>query len=309
MEKSITYKLIILIVVSFVLGIITVLVVENYFLSEKIEFSTLGLLGFVFSIIFAGSSIVLAITAINLGRSSEKAMIERSEKSIELQNEVYIKTTEALQKIESSTGVTEKRIEDIISGRVGDIASRLVDDNIVTRKDKNKLERELRRSLSIELTEEEKKEREEKKKHGKEAAKQYNKFKEDTLLYLTNLDNSKTLRVADGAYGKEGVELLDGLFEINNNKVGVCAFYSDPIYTDLFGSEADEFLNNLATEIAKNTFDRVFLAFNELSEMTDKFNKEIEKIKSLYKQEIADKIILISGIPEEIGDKIKEYVP
>lgn len=309
MDKSITFKQLITIVASFVLGIITVLLVENFLLSEKIEFGTLGLLGFVFSIIFAGASIVLAITAINLGRSSEKAITNRSEKSIELQNEVYIKTTEALQKIESSTGVTEKRIEDIITGRVGDIATRLVDDKIVTGKDRDKLEHELRRSLSKELTEEEKKEREERKKREQEVNKKYDKFKEDTLLMLTNLDNSKTMRIGEGSFTGQGVGLLDGLFKINNTKLGVCIFYDSPIYDNVFGSEIDEFLNNLAEEIAKKTFDKVFLTFNELSEITGKFNKEIEKIKNLYKQEIADKIFLISGTPEEITNEIKNYVP
>jgi archaellum biogenesis ATPase FlaH len=92
-------------------------------------------------------------------------------------------------------------------------------------------------------------------------------------------------------------------------KIGICTFYSDPVYDDVFGSGIDEFLNNVAEEIAKNTFDKLVLVFNELSEITDKFNKEIEKIKSLYKAEIAGKIILITGTPEEITEEVKNYVP
>ncbi|MFW6282373.1 MAG: hypothetical protein ACOC1O_06290, partial [bacterium] len=297
------------VIISLILGMLAVFVIQNYLVAEKIEFNTLGLLGFVLSILFAGASIVLAITAINLGKSSEQMMIDRSQKSIELQNEVYIKTTEALKKIEASTGVTEKRIEDIIAGRVGDIASRLVDDKIVTGKDREKLEHELRRSLSKELTAEEKKEREEQRRRMEEIAKQYDKFKEDTLLHLTNMENTKTLRVGDGSYRKSGVELLDGLFEINNTRIGICTFYSDPVYYDTFVSGVDEFLNNLAEEIAKNTFNKVVLAFNEISEITDKFNEEIEKIKNLYKPEIAEKIVLITGSPEEITKGIMNYVP
>jgi regulator of protease activity HflC (stomatin/prohibitin superfamily) len=149
MNKKVTIGQILTVIVSLIIGMLSIFVIQNYLVAEKIEFNTLGLLGFVLSILFGGASIVLAFTAINLGKSSEQMMIERSEKSIELQNEVYIKTTEALKKIESSTGVTEKRIEDIIAGRVGDIASRLVDDKIVTGKDKDKLEHELRRSVIL----------------------------------------------------------------------------------------------------------------------------------------------------------------
>lgn len=288
---------------------LVVFLIQNHIGAEKIEFNTLGLLGFVLSILFAGASIVLAITAINLGKSSEQMMIDRSQKSIELQNEVYIKTTEALKKIEASTGVTEKRIEDIIAGRVGDIASRLVDDKIIPGKDKEKLEHELRQSLTRELTAEEKNNRAEQIKRKEEIEKQYIKFKEETLLNLTNLENIKTLRVADGSYRESGVELLDGLFELNNTRIGICTFYSDPVYYDSFGSGADEFLNDLAEEIAQKTFNKVFLAFNETSRITDKFNAEIEKIKNLYKPEIAENIFLISGSPEEIIKKIINNVP
>lgn len=284
------------------------MIIENYLLSEKVEFDTLGLLGFVFSIIFAGASIVLAITAISLGRSSEMAMINRSEKSIELQNEVYIKTTETLKKIESSTGVTEKRIEDIIAGRVGDIASKLVDDKIVVGKDKEILEKELRRSLSKEITEEEKKEREEENRRRDELLKQYDAYQESVLINLTNLENSKTLRIGDGSLKEKGVKLLDGLFNINNSKVGICIFYSDPFFNRVYGS-VDKFINQVAEELAKNTFERIYLIFNEPSEISEKFSVEIEKIKNILKQEIASKIFLISGSPEEVVKEINNYVP
>lgn len=308
MKNSISYKLLSTIIISFILGIITVLIIENYLLSEKVEFDTLGLLGFVFSIIFAGASIVLAITAISLGRSSEMAMINRSEKSIELQNEVYIKTTETLKKIESSTGVTEKRIEDIIAGRVGDIASKLVDDKIVVGKDKEILEKELRRSLSKEITEEEKKEREEENRRRDELLKQYDAYQESVLINLTNLENSKTLRIGDGSLKEKGVKLLDGLFNINNSKVGICIFYSDPFFNRVYGS-VDKFINQVAEELAKNTFERIYLIFNEPSEISEKFSVEIEKIKNILKQEIASKIFLISGSPEEVVKEINNYVP
>jgi len=309
MKRKITVGQLITVILALILGALTVLIIQNHLGTEKIEFNTLSLLGFVLSILFGGASIVLAITAIYLGKSSEQMMVDQSQKSITLQNEVYIKTTEALKKIESSTGVTEKRIEDIIAGRVGDIASRLVDDKIVTEKDKEKLESELRRSLSKQETEEEKALREEKRKKQDIAAKEYDKFKDEVILNITNLDNSKTLKRSDCSLKKKGIELLDGLFSIENNKVGVCTFYSDPILSVIFMPGVDEFLNNVAEEILKKTVDKVLLVFNDTSEVTEKYKEEIEKIKKLFKDDIASNIIMLIGTPEEIAENLKKYVP
>jgi len=307
-DNSISYKLLITIMISFIIGMISILIIENYVSSEKIEFSTLGLIGFIFSIIFAGSSIVLAITAINLGRSSEQAMIDRSERSIEIQNEVYIRTTEALKKIEASTGVTEKRIEDIIAGRVGDIATRLVDSNIVTEKDKDRLETELKKSISKEVTQEEIQERNDKAMYRLELDKKYDTYKTEVLLNLTNLEKIKCLRMSEGSYIQTGEKLLDGLFDVKGHKFGICCFIDDPTYEKSWGKGIDRFLNNLAEEISINTFEKTFLAFNELLSIGDMFNKEINKIKKLYQSGIANNIILISGNPEEIVQLIDKSV-
>lgn len=309
MNKKLSIGQILTVIISFIIGLITLLVIQNYLSQEKIEFTTFGLIGFVLSILFGGASIVLAIAAINLGKSSEKIMVDRSEKSIELQTEIYIKTTEALKKIESSTGVTEKRIEDIIAGRVGDIANRLIDDKIVTGRDKVKLEQELRKSISREITEEEKKKIEEKRKEEEETRNKYKVFKDSVLLNIANIDNFKSLRIADGNYGEKGEKLVDGLYSINGHKMGVCTFYSAPQYEEIFGTDIDNLLNSIAEEISKNTFNQAFLVFNEESVITEKFNKEIERIKGLYKEDISSKIVLLTGEPSEITNLIQNYVP
>ena len=108
-------------IVFIILGIVGDELVRNILKKESIIFSTISLITFSIGIILSGASIVLAITAIMLGKISENAMIQRSDESIKLQTDVFVKTIEALQAIKASTGVTQKRIEDIISGRVGDI--------------------------------------------------------------------------------------------------------------------------------------------------------------------------------------------
>ena len=155
-EWYISYKQLGLIIIAFSFGIIATLLFINSEESNTTQFSTTELIIFSLTIILAGASIVLAIAAIALGKSSEQAVIQRSDESIRLQNEVFQKTTDALQRIESSTGVTEKRIEDIISGRVGDLSHKIVE--IATEKQKEQaplsaeeVEKMIRKNLSQSL--------------------------------------------------------------------------------------------------------------------------------------------------------------
>lgn len=222
MEKSILYKLLITIAASFALGVVIVIVTESYILSERAGFDTYGVIGLIFSVVFAGVAIVSLITAISLGRKINK---------------------------EKKEGV---RISE-------------------------------------------------------ETMQRYNKFKEDVLLQLINFDKSKTLRIGDRNIKEKGVKLVDGLFEINNNKMGICTFTGS--FTDeIAGNGLDEFLNNIAAEIADHTFDRVYLVFEELSGVNEKFEKAVAKLKKLYKKEISDKISIICGTPDEITDTINQKI-
>lgn len=122
---SISFSLLGGLIIAFLLGFAAHAIGQNVGSTDTLTFSTPELINFVLSVLLSGASIFLAVAAIALGKFSEQAMIQRSDESIRLQNEVFQKTTEALQRIESSTGVTEKRIEDIISGRVGDISQKI----------------------------------------------------------------------------------------------------------------------------------------------------------------------------------------
>ena len=114
-EWSISYKQIGVVLFAFALGVIFSLLLSNTQTGNPTTFTTTELIGFVLSVILSGASIVLALSAIALGKISEQSVL-RSDESIRLQNEVFVKTTEALQRIEASSGGIEKRIEDIISG-------------------------------------------------------------------------------------------------------------------------------------------------------------------------------------------------
>jgi len=298
-----------LIIGMFIIGFVSAIIVTNQNSNEEVHFSTLELVNFVISILLSCSSLVLAILAINLGKSSEKMMVDRSDESIKLQNEVFSKTIEALGRIESSTGVTEKRIEDIISGRAGDIADRLLSDKIVHKGNRQQLEEEIRASLRAELSQnnrlERQKKEEEQKKQKDEAWKNYTNYKEKIMISFANLENVKALRISDGSFTAENEDLLDGLFEKENEKIGVCTFSGNKaISTTFLIDKLDEFINNLAIEITKETFNKVYLVFDEDTETTEKYKITLERIKKLMKPEIADSINLIISKPEELRNNI-----
>lgn len=310
--KGISYGQIGLLALAFIFGIIVVLICQNITKSENITFSTTSLVSFLFSIALAGASIVLAITAISISKTSERAMIDRSDESIRLQNEVFMKTTDALQRIESSTGVTEKRIEDIISGRAGDISQRIVEhaigDKLVPKRSRSQLEAEVKKSIVNELSEEKRKEREaimlKREKGKKEAMNTYRKFQKAALLAVANSPNVVVEKVGEGYFAKEGEELVDGVFEVNGKKFGMSTFSNAKILHDYFLAGFTGFINDSAHEISNGTFERVFLVFNDELEKDNEFSIEFTQTTSLLKENIVDKIFIISGSPKEISQKI-----
>lgn len=212
--------------------------------------------------ILSGSSIVLAITAIALGKSSEQAVIKRSDESIRLQNDVFIKTTEALQRIEASTGVTEKRIEDIITGRVGAISHSLAELTSSKRKGlglkADELEKEIHRSIMREVKETRTPE-EERKRKRKEEVTRYEQFHQLALSSFSNIDNVKTDKLGHGdIYGK-GEDLFDGIYHIGEEKIGLAAF-DQKDSAKLSG--LNDYVISVTKLIIENAIQKVVLVFD-----------------------------------------------
>jgi hypothetical protein len=303
MKNSISYAQLSILLGSFLLGVVTILFINNFLLEDPIQFSTLSLIGFVFSIIFGAASIVLAITAINLGKKSEELMIQRSDKSIELQNEVYIKTTEALNKIESSTGVTEKRIEDIISGRAGDIASKLVDENLIRSTSKESIENEIRNAIQNELSGSSRAISQEDRMMRFRASQEYEEYKDKILLKLANSENTQTLKIGNGKFSGSKFDLVDGAYLYNDTKLGICTFYGSPILKDKLSFD-EEFINRIAKEISDQTFDIVYFVFDTQSVILENFKIMHETLKNRFVPEIISKMKIVIGNPEEVANQI-----
>ncbi len=97
-EPLISLRLIGGLVIAFLLGFTACGLARNAINSASLSFTTPELINFVLSVLSSGASIFLAIAAIALGKFSEQAIMQRSDESSRLQNEVFQETTDALQR-------------------------------------------------------------------------------------------------------------------------------------------------------------------------------------------------------------------
>lgn len=310
--KSISFRLLGIIALAFIFGIVAVLLYQNATKSEIMNFSTVSLVSFLFSIALAGASIVLAITAISLGKASEQAMIERSDMSIKLQNEVLIKTMDALQRIESSTGVTEKRIEDMISGRASIISEkvveRILEDKVIGKIDRKGLEDKFKKSIQDEFSERQREEDriEEKKKtiERKKALEKYKKFNNDLLLKIASNSGIRAEKLGQGTYGETGVDLVDGIFVLNDIKFAVVTHSDDLGALGLKSDEFPDFVRDLVREMSRGMFERIFFVIEGEQSEDNIFKTIIQEEKKMIRQEFVDNLYVFTGTIDEINQQI-----
>jgi hypothetical protein len=278
----------------FILGLTTHLLARNFFSGQALTFSTPELLNFVLSVLLSGASIFLAIAAIALGRFSEQAIVQRSDESIRLQNEVFQKTTDALQRIESSTGVTEKRIEDIISGRVGDLSQKIARIATETQdpqgKDQGKdVEAAIRKALYETLREEgitgrsfpntpsaEEISLRNRNLAEKLAEEEYGKASTAFMQALSVRSDLKAVKMSRGHIGKPGDEMYDGIYVLaDGTRIGIVDFglhhSANTINTAITGVLRDLQNNNVkkAYVVYYGPKERIEPTFNEVISVID----------------------------------------
>lgn len=297
-EWTISYKQLGVIIASFSIGLIVALLISNSQGTSQSNFTTTELISFVLSVILSGASIVLAIAAISLGKVSEKSVIERSDESIRLQNEVFVKTTEALLRIESSTGVTEKRIEDIISGRVGDISHQVA--QVASRHsskdplDIKKLEETIKKSLLNEVrsdSPEERKARQIKRREQEELEKKkeelYLSSHDNILIEIGNIDAVKIEKMGHGTIDVGGAN-FDGLFSKGNIKFAVSTFRPDSSFDSLVA-----FIPTIVEELTKLDLSHAFFVlFTDGNSGID--TSKLMTTMNFIRPEILEKITLIN---------------
>jgi hypothetical protein len=111
---------------AFLVGCLATLAVRYILHGSTVQLSPESFISLIFTIAVGAASLVLAIVAINYGRISERVMTERSDrsidiqmnlfqKSLDLQTQLFDKTMSTLESIGRSTGVTEQRLSDMHS--------------------------------------------------------------------------------------------------------------------------------------------------------------------------------------------------
>ena len=237
----ISFRLLGGLIIAFLLGCAAYGLAKNAVVGAPLTFPTPDLITFVLSVLLSGASMFLAIAAIALGRFSEQAIVQRSDESIRLQNEVFQKTTDALQRIESSTGVTEKRIEDIISGRVGDLSQKIAKIATEQQEGERKLgpneiadlvKQSIYQSLGEQGLSSQRSSFEEERRRMKEAeelkAKQKAEYEGQTnrlLRTLSSRDDLKAMKMGRGAVDAQGDGMYDGIYVTKDGKrLGVIDF-------------------------------------------------------------------------------------
>ena len=305
---SVSYKQLGLLTLVFVLGLIIALLLQNTKTDAQTTFTTTELIGFVLSVILSGASIVLAVSAIALGKSSEQAVIKRSDESIRLQTDVFIKTTEALQRIEASIGVTEKRIEDIISGRVGDISHSIAELTTRSRKgaalSQDELEKEIRESILSGVKEKRSPEDEEKrKKEREEKRNRYNKFHQIVLSSFSNRGDTKSEKLGHGRVGGKGEDLFDGIFTISEQKIGLSAF-DEQDFSNF--SQLDGYFAEVAKCLLDNVIQQAILVFDGNPSEQDAIDENISEKLKLYKDNPAAHISAVVVQPEGVEAALTE---
>ena len=88
---------------TFLAGAILSMLIQNMVQSETVQFSTLGLVGFLVSISLSIAAVVSAIAAVTLGYIAQRDIRKIGEESLKLQNDVMHRTIEAIVRVETAS--------------------------------------------------------------------------------------------------------------------------------------------------------------------------------------------------------------
>jgi len=307
--------------ITLVVGVVSGLLLRNMFSSHQVSLSGPGLISFVFTVALGAASIILAIITMILSRQAEDALTRRSDEGIRLQSDVFVKTNEVLSKIQASTGVTEKRIEDIISGRTNIIAQEVLEKSFPGKRDLSekaieKLKEDLAASLKSELlpfisTEprisiERLEEMEKKQQERQKISEEWKEFRTTVVNAVQRAPGVQLISETEGnIIAEEPEEFWDAIFNIKGRKVGF-DIHTVRQYTEKLGSLYDvfqsvkgrkRFYSMISARAIQDELVAVALVFNENVSEDKNFTQLMllfEKMGSLFKT------VLITGTPEQI---------
>lgn len=311
-EWKISYKQLGLLILFFLVGLITALLFDNAQVGESTTFTTTELVGFVLAVILSGASIVLAVSAIAFGKMSEQAVVCRSDESIKLQNEAFLKTMEALQQIEARAESTGKRFEDIITARIDDISRKITKyamrgkegmggnfqevEEEIRNLIQDSLKEEKVTSVSIEKYQEKKPEQ---KAGGGPNEKEYQTNHKKLLKAFANREDLETVKTGHGRITETGDDLFDGIFKKENARIGVSTFRSD---SNVYKFQV--YLLNAAQEIEKGYIDHIFVICFKTGD-EDQLLGMMKSSRDQLKGEVKSKISITCVPPENIDEEVQ----
>jgi len=320
--------LVITVAITLVLGLVGGLVISKLLSQHQISFSVVSLISFVFTIALGAAALILATITIVLSRYAEDALIRRSDEGIKLQNEVFVRTSEVLSKIQASTGVTEKRLEDIISGRTTPIVQEAVAKSKLAEAglDKqviDKISKDLAESLRSEIAplvrfgpekaETKLAEIESRQKKRKEIEARWEEFRSQVVSEVRKIGGVELITETEGDTSSEiSEEFWDLLIKANGKRFGFDIHTKDQVYEeegDFYvltstQSSRSNLIKSLGWQVLQDNIDKVFVVFDEdvwseqgiaeLAKLIDSFNSNSK----------GPKLVPLSGSPEEIAKKI-----
>lgn len=311
-------------VIAFGAGIVFICLVNNLLAGKQIVLSTQSLVALVFTVALGAASVILALIAIGISRNAEEALIRRSEEGVRLQNETFLRTNDVLSTIRASTGVTEKRIEDMISGRAGVIAKEVVERSlpeqkaIVTKEIAEKITKDIANSLKEELgalvslpptkAEGILTEKAAKQKRTEEIRTKWKEFRDSIVERVKKFSDVKILSEAYGDVGAEDPsKFWDAMLEIGDRRVAIDAGIREQIDPGGWGTSKNvrvRYARRLIWRIQQDGIVLAFAVFDEnvweeggiaeLASLFDEFNE----------RDSQSRIVRLFGDPDSLAEQI-----
>jgi hypothetical protein len=302
-RPGISYQSLAIFGAGLLIGLILLQLFNNHLAGEKVTLSTVEIISFILGTALSISSIVLSLMAIVLSKITEETIADLVTEGKDLQHQIFSKNQEVLSKLESSTGITEKRIDDIARAvsAVPRSAKNSQDDI------KEIIRQNLPSSGITTISSDEtlrKFERTARQKSKEE-------FDKGVMVEVSNMEGLKIEKMGEGSYDGSGYELADLVFTYNGGTYSLSTFYVDEKESAVshYGGESlKSYIYSIAGAIGQGTFQHSFFAFSKMTFEEQDFKPIYKEITDVLSKDIVQKLHFINGTPKEIALKIAELV-
>ncbi|MCP4600242.1 MAG: hypothetical protein GY847_06870 [Proteobacteria bacterium] len=325
---SVPVWLLLTIILTFVAGVVACLIADSLSAADGVTLSTTSVISFSFTVALGAASIILAALTIVLSRTAEDALINRSDEGIRLQNAVFVKTSEVLSAIQASTGVTEKRLEDIISGRTGVIAQQVFErsfpdgEGSLSAEAIDRLKKSLAKSLSDELrpllasrpeqTQVILSEMEERQRKLQDGVERWDAYRLSIVAAVGKQEDVEIVSQSKGSTGAETMEKFwDAVIELEGKRMGLDIHILDQlgeygVYSHWIGSLSlkKEFARRITWRAWEDKIDVLFWIWDE----SISNHREMLEIADLVRRGLRNTdFVLLYGDAENVAKGILTY--